>query len=50
MGISGRTKGKAPLSLGESLTPKGRDGLTEAFVDWKPMRIFGCNETDGEMI
>jgi hypothetical protein len=42
MGTSSRANGKAPLCLGESLTPKGRDGLTEACADWKAMQIFGC--------
>ena len=40
----------APLCLGESVTPKGWEGLTEACADGKPMQIFGCNETDREMI
>ena len=46
MGTSDRANGKSSLCLGESVTPKGRDGLTEARTDWKPMQIFGCNEID----
>ena len=42
MGTSGRANSKAPLCLGESMTPKGRDGLTEACADGKPMQISGC--------
>ena len=40
MVTSGRADGKAPLCLGESVTPKGRNGLTDACADWKPMQIF----------
>jgi hypothetical protein len=50
MGTSGRANDKAPLCLGESLTPRGRDGITEARADGKPTQIFGCNEIDRNMI
>jgi hypothetical protein len=50
MGTSDRDNGKAPLCLGESLTPKDRDGITEACADGKPMQIFYCNEIDRNMI
>jgi hypothetical protein len=40
VGTSGRTNGKAPLCLEESVTRKGSDGVMEACVDWKPMHIF----------
>ena len=32
---------KAPLCLGESVTPKGKDGLNETYSDGKPMQTFG---------
>ena len=32
------------------MTPKGRDGLTEACADGKPMQILDYNETDRERI
>ena len=50
MGTSGRTNGMSPLCLGESVTPKGWEGLTEFCADGKPMQIFGCYEIDREMI
>jgi hypothetical protein len=42
MGTLGKANSKGPLWLGESVTPKGRDGLTKACSDGKPMQIFGC--------
>jgi hypothetical protein len=50
METSGRANGKAPLCLGENMTPKGRDRLTDACVDGKPTQIFGCNDIDRDMI
>jgi hypothetical protein len=41
MGTSGRAKGKVPLCLGESLTPKVRDGLTECCAGGKTIQILG---------
>ena len=50
MEISGRADGKAPLCVGESVSSKGWDGLTEPCSDGKPMQIFVYNEIDREMI
>ena len=49
-GSIGRTDGKARLCLAEPVTPKGKEGLKKAFVDGKPMQIFGSNQTDRQMI
>ena len=46
MGTSGRANGEAPFCLAEHVTPKGREGLTEACTGGKPMQIFGCNKND----
>jgi hypothetical protein len=48
--ISVRANGKALLCLGESVTAKDRDGLTETCSGGKPTQIFGCNEIDREII
>ena len=48
MGISGRANGKAPLCMVQSVTPKGREGLTEACADGNPVLLFGSNETHRE--
>jgi hypothetical protein len=50
VGTSGSADGKAPLCLGESVTPKGSDGLTAARADGKHMQIFGSNEINKGMI
>ena len=49
MTILGRAGCKAPFCLRESVTPKGRDGLTEACTDGKPMQIFGSTKTHRKM-
>ena len=50
MGISGRANGKAPLCMAESVTPKGREGLTEACADWNPVQILGCVRLTGKFL
>lgn len=43
---SGTANGKAPLSLGESVTAKNRDGLTETCADDKSAVLAVLKETN----
>jgi hypothetical protein len=45
-----RTEGKALLCLGEFVTPNGRDGLTDACADGKPVLILALMRLIGKLL
>jgi hypothetical protein len=41
MGTLGRANRQVLFCLGESVTPKGKDGIREAYADGKRVQFFG---------